>query len=192
MIWAVNAAYRALLTRRAQSRPLSSSGVLTKARALAELEKNSIPCRWDQLPDDRRDLVRGQVLEVIEISERLQSFDGNRSASIAIRLLAILDDDPIDAGEPDHTGATVPIWLNEDLDELDRLGWLESVFVLDVDGAMRRVHGWRIDWQRSDQGRARKRWILEQAGRVLAADDPLVEAADWLQNPPAPPSRLIA
>lgn len=191
MIWVVNAAYRALLIRRAQSRPLSSSGVLTKARALAELEKNSIPCRWDQLPDDRRDLVRGQVLEVIEISERLQSFDGNRSASIAIRLLAILDDDPID-DEPDHSGVTVPIWLNEDLDELDRLGWLEAMLVLDVDGAMRRVHGWRLDWQRPDQGRDRKDWIVGQAGRVLASDDPIAAARGWLADPPAPPSRLAA
>ena len=188
----MNAAYRALLTRRAQSHPLSSSAVLTKARALAELEKNGIPCRWDQLPDDRRDLVRGQVLEVIEISERLGSFDGNRAASIAIRLLAILDDDPIDVGEPDHSGGTVPIWLNEDLDELDRLGWLESMFVLDVDGVMRRTHGWRLDWQRSDQQRDRKDWIVGQAERVLASDDPIATARGWLSDPPAPPSRLLA
>jgi hypothetical protein len=185
----VNAAYRAMLTRRALSHPLSSSGVLTKARALAELERAEIPCGWDRLPDERREQIRAAVLEVIAVSERLQSFDGNRAASIAIRLLGIVDGDPIEDEEVDHSGPPVPIWLNEQLDQSDRESWLPVMLSTDMEDVMRHRHGWRLDWMRPD-GRAG--WIVDQAAGVMASEDPIAAAAEWLRDPPTPPKHLAA
>jgi hypothetical protein len=64
---------------------------MAKARALLALADEGVPCNWRSLPDDRREQIRGQVLEVLAVADELQSWDGERAASIASRLLERID-----------------------------------------------------------------------------------------------------
>jgi hypothetical protein len=180
MIWAVNEAYMRLLLRRAGSSPTTSSGVLAKARSLAEMERNEIPCKWLELTDEQRETVRNSVLRAIEISERLQSFDGDRANSIACRLLGILDGEPEDDWAED---ALAPTWMNDDLDPEYARWHLDMSLATDMHLAM----GWQPPSWGDTSPRAK--WIDSEAAKILALPDAeaIAAAESWLFDRPDPP-----
>ena len=180
----MNTARQAVLTTRAMGKPTSTSGLLSKARALAALEDAGVPCAWDELPEKRRELIRGECVYVIRLAESLQTYEGSRASDVCVRLMGILDNEP----EPDP-GEWLPIYLDDTLTVEDRLAWLSIMFEWDV----AHLVGFKVnqaEWRAGDSDRIK--WVEGQSRPIFMAEDPLAAAAKWRENPPTPPAKLFS
>jgi hypothetical protein len=190
----MNEQRRAMLTRRAMGRATTSGSLLLKARALADLARAQIPCAWDRLPDERRELIRVELLNVVVVSERLASYDAARAEGIALGLLERLDGEAEDEDAPPP-----PPWRWEGLSDEDR----EAELSLNLMMEMSRALGWRVtqqEWSAGDPHNSYTRdqpkskrivWLGEQADVILSADDPMQAADDWLRDPPQIPAAAV-
>lgn len=173
----MNETRRALLTRRALSKPTTTAGLLTKARALADLERESVPCPWNELPEERREPIRDELLEVIAVAERLGTYEARRASDIACRLLEELDGEAEDE-DPAQLPPwrwDVPAWTDD-----DRLVELKLNLLFEMAQAVGFDVGPR-EWANGSS--ARVRWLQREGGTILEAIDPLQA---WLAEPPQP------
>jgi hypothetical protein len=161
----VNAAHLDLLKRQAVSKPVDSSGLMTKAKALAELvERTDLSSTPKALQ-----AARDELLDVIYRAEDVGTARAQAASSIAGRLLSQLDD----AAAPDDEAP--------ELSRQDRLAWLE----LDCVYEMQRALGWERGWPPGGMD-----WLQEQATDVLSAEDPVAAFDRWVAAPPDVPASL--
>jgi hypothetical protein len=166
--WAMNAEHLELLKRQALSKPTDSAGLLLKAKALDEmvrrLDLKSVPAALGACKE--------QLLEVILLGDRIGTARAQSASSMAGRTLDRLE--ALEAEPEPPSPADDPFW------ELDLT--TNMVHALD----------WSIEPPEWREGSPRVRRLVEDAERILDADDPLAVFNAWCgENGVAPPPERI-